>query len=86
MGGALKDVLPEELSRIVIEKVVEIAGIDKALVDELIMGQAKQTTDAPNLARVASLKAGFPIEMPSYTVHRQCASGLQAIINGALQI
>lgn len=86
MGGALKDVLPEELSRIVIEKVVEIAGIDKALVDELIMGQAKQTTDAPNLARVASLKAGFPIEMPSYTVHRQCASGLQAIINGAMQI
>lgn len=86
MGGALKDVLPEELSRIVIEKVVEIAGINKALVDELIMGQAKQTTDAPNLARVASLKAGFPIEMPSYTVHRQCASGLQAIINGAMQI
>ncbi len=86
MGGALKDVLPEELSRIVIEKVVEIAGIDKALVDELIMGQAKQTTDAPNLARVASLKAGFPIEMPSYTVHRQCASGLQSIINGAMQI
>lgn len=86
MGGALKDVLPEELSRIVIEKVVEIAGIDKALVDELIMGQAKQTTDAPNLARVASLKAGFPIEMPSYTVHRQCSSGLQAIINGAMQI
>ncbi len=86
MGGALKDVLPEELSRVVLEKVVEIAGIDKALVDELIMGQAKQTADAPNLARVASLKAGFPIEMPSYTVHRQCASGLQAIINGVMQI
>lgn len=86
MGGALKDVLSEELSRIVIEKVVEMAGIDKILVDELIMGQAKQTTDAPNVARVASLKAGFPIEMPSYTVHRQCASGLQAIINGVMQI
>ncbi len=86
MGGSLKDVLPEELSRIVIEKVVEIAGVDKALVDELIMGQAKQTADAPNLARVASLKAGFPVEMPSYTVHRQCASGLQAIISGVMQI
>ncbi|MDT8285189.1 MAG: beta-ketoacyl synthase N-terminal-like domain-containing protein, partial [Thermovirgaceae bacterium] len=86
MGGSLKEVLPEELSRVVLEKVVEIAGVDKALVDELIMGQAKQTADAPNLARVASLKAGFPVEMPSYTVHRQCASGLQAIISGVMQI
>ncbi len=86
LGGGLKDVLPEDLSKVVLEKVVSEAGIEKAQVDEVILGQAKQTTDAPNIARVASLKSGFPVEMPSYTVHRQCASGLQAIINGAMQI
>lgn len=86
MGGALKDVAPEELCRVVLEGVMQRSGVDKALVDEVILGQAKQTADAPNIARVASLKAGFPVETPSYSVHRQCASGLQAIINGVFQI
>lgn len=86
LGGGLKDVLPEELLKFVLEGVIRESPIEKPQVDEVIMGQAKQTTDAPNIARVASLKSGFPEEMPSYTVHRQCASGLQAIINGVMQI
>lgn len=86
LGGALKDVLPEELLKVVLDGIVLETRIDRAQVDEVIMGQAKQTTDAPNIARVASLKSGFPVEMPSYTVHRQCASGLQAILNGVMQI
>ena len=52
----------------------------------MIIGQAKQSTDAPNLARLALLRAGFPIEVTGYTVHRQCGSGVQAINNGAQQI
>jgi acetyl-CoA C-acetyltransferase len=55
-------------------------------VDEVILGQTKQSADAANLARVASLKAGLPIEVPAYTVMRQCGSGLQAIRNAAHQI
>jgi len=86
LGGGLKDVLPEELLKFVLEGVIRESPIEKPQVDEVIMGQAKQTTDAPNIARVASLKSGFPEEMPSYTVHRQCASGLQAIVNGVMQI
>ena len=50
------------------------------------MGQTKQTTDAPNIARVAALMAKIPEEVPAYTVHRQCASGMQAILNGMQQI
>lgn len=53
---------------------------------KLFLGQGKQSTDTPNLARVASLRAKLPIEIASYTVHRQCGSGLQAINNAALQI
>jgi acetyl-CoA C-acetyltransferase len=83
MGGALKGVQPEDLAKIVIEASVKRAGIDAARLDEVIFGQAKQSTDAANLARVAALRAGIPIEVPAYTVMRQCGSGLQAVNNGA---
>jgi acetyl-CoA C-acetyltransferase len=83
MGGALKNVQPEDLAKIVIEASVRRAGIDAARLDEVIFGQAKQSTDAANLARVAALRAGIPIEVPAYTVMRQCGSGLQAVNNGA---
>ena len=84
LGGALKDVQPEELAKVVITAAVERAGVEPAEVDEVVMGQTKQSADAANLARVAALKAGFPVEVPAYTVMRQCGSGLQAVGN-ALQ-
>ena len=84
LGGALKDVQPEDLAQVVITAAVERAGIEPASVDEVVMGQTKQSADAANLARVAALKAGFPVEVPAYTVMRQCGSGLQAVGN-ALQ-
>lgn len=56
------------------------------MIDEVIAGQTKQTTDAPNIARVAALMAKIPEIVPAYTVHRQCASGMQAIMNGMQQI
>lgn len=86
LGGALKDVLPEELGEIIIKAVLEKSGLEKDTVDEVILGNTKQTSDAPNLARVAALKAGLPERIPAYTVHRQCASGMQAIINAVWQI
>lgn len=86
MGGALKSVEVDHLAARVIAEVLARTGIDGAVVDEVIMGQAKQSTDAPNMARVALLRAGLPVEVPAYTVHRQCASGLQAINNAAQQI
>lgn len=88
MGGGISTVLPEDLSSRVLQVVMEKAGLTErqSLIDEVILGQTKQTTDAPNIARVAALKAGIPEEVPAYTVHRQCASGLQAVINGVWQI
>jgi acetyl-CoA C-acetyltransferase len=86
LGGALRDVQPEELARVVITAAVERAGVEPADVDEVVVGQTKQSADAANLARVAALKAGFPVSVPAYTVMRQCGSGLQAVGNAVQAI
>lgn len=86
IGGALKAVPPEALAQTVIEGALGKAGLEPALLDEIILGQTKQSTDAPNIARVAALMAKVPEAVPAYTVHRQCASGLQAILNAVQQI
>lgn len=86
LGGSLKNVLPETLASIVIDEAIARSGFEKGIIDEVIFGQAKQTADAPNIARVAALMAGVPEAVPAYTVHRQCGSGLQAIINAVFQI
>ena len=72
MGWFFRDILAVELARTVLEEAVKRSGIEKSMVDEIILGQAKQSTDAPNIARVAALEGGFPEEVPAYTVHRQC--------------
>lgn len=86
LGGTLGSMSAEALASIVIDGVVKATGIHKSEIDEVICGQAKQSTDAPNIARVASLMSDLPIDMPAYTVHRQCASGMQAILNAVMQI
>ena len=82
LGGSLKNVQPEKLLETVFTAAIERAHLDANAIDEVIAGQTKQSTDAPNIARVAALMAKIPEELPAYTVHRQCASGMQAIWNG----
>ena len=86
IGGALKDVQPDDLAVAVIKAALERARVEPGAVDEVIIGQAKQSADAANVARVAALRAGLPVEVPAYTVMRQCGSGLQAVNNGAQAI
>ncbi|MFP3845620.1 thiolase family protein [Priestia filamentosa] len=86
LGGALENVPADFLAAAVLDEVVKRADIPKEMIDEVIMGQAKQSADASNLARIASLRAGFPVEVPGYTIHRQCGSGVQAINSASQQI
>jgi acetyl-CoA C-acetyltransferase len=86
IGGTLKDTQPEVLLKIAMDGAIEKAGISKEIVDEVIAGQAKQSTDQPNIARLTSLMLGIPEATPAYTVHRQCASGMQAMLSGIQQI
>ncbi|WP_104168073.1 acetyl-CoA C-acyltransferase [Arthrobacter sp. SX1312] len=80
-GGALSSVRPDDLAALVLSAVVQRAGLDPATVDEVILGNANGAGEENrNVARLASLLAGFPDSVPGITVNRLCASGLSAII------
>ena len=85
-GGSLKDIDSGRLASIVIEEAIKRANIEPTLVDEVIMGEVRQTTESSNVARVAALRAGVPVTVPAFTVNRLCASGMQAIVSGIQQI
>jgi acetyl-CoA C-acetyltransferase len=81
LGGTLGNVPVDELSHGVIKELMKRGSFDPSEVKQVIWGHAKQSSDTPNLARLISLQAELPIEVPAYTVHRQCGSGMQAVIN-----
>jgi len=79
-NGALHDVHPVLLAAHVLREVTGRVNLDPALVDDVIFGCVTQTGEqASNIARQAVLAAGFPVEVPSVTVDRQCGSSQQAI-------
>jgi acetyl-CoA acyltransferase len=79
-GGALKDVHPVVLAAMALRELVRRAGIEPAIVEDVVMGCVSQVGEQSlNIARNAVLQAGFPIEVPATTVDRQCGSGQQAI-------
>src|SRR3989440_6853724 len=86
-GGQLKDVRPDDLAAIVLKEACGRAGIKPAEVDDVILGCANQAgEDNRNVARMALLLAGFPVEVPGQTVNRLCGSGMQATIAAAREI
>jgi acetyl-CoA acetyltransferase len=68
-----------DLGRSAVNALIAKTGIDPAIVDETIFGCVCQPADAPNIARVIALRAGIPESQPALTVHRNCASGLEAL-------
>jgi acetyl-CoA C-acetyltransferase len=85
-GGTLKDMRAHQLGVVVMNEAVERAGIAKSDVDEIIMGDCGQAADEANTARTAGLVAGFPVEVPAYTIQKQCSSSMQALISARHQI
>lgn len=85
-GGVFKDLLPTDLIVPVLEEAVKRSQIEKDEVNEVILGHCIQRTDIPNTARTAALLAGFPHTTTGFTIQRQCASGMQAVISAAMQI
>ena len=83
-GGALASVRPDDLAAAAIRAVVDRSGIDAALIEDVILGCANQAgEDNRNVARMALLLAGLPVEIGGLTVNRLCGSGLQAINSAA---
>ena len=86
-GGALAGVRPDDLAATVLEGVVARSGIDAAIIDDVILGCANQAgEDNRNIARMALLIAGLPVEVAGQTVNRLCGSGLQAVASAAQAI
>ena len=86
-GGSLANVRPDDLAAIPIKAVVERSGVDPAAIDDVILGCANQAgEDNRNVARMALLLAGLPVDVPGQTVNRLCGSGLQAAASAAQAI
>lgn len=87
LGGALASVRPDDLAALVIKAIIERNKLDAALVEEVYFGCANQAgEDNRNVARMAALLAGLPVEVGGVTVNRLCASGLNAINQAARAI
>ncbi|MCK1993898.1 thiolase family protein [Peribacillus muralis] len=79
-NGVLKDIRPDDLAGEVLKRLIAKVDIDPALVDDVILGCVSQSGEqAGDIARVAALIAGYPIEVPGTTIDRQCGSSQQAV-------
>jgi acetyl-CoA C-acetyltransferase len=86
-GGVFKDLRAPSLTVPVMQELIRRSGIDAAIIDDVIWGCCYQRTkDETNLARVAALQAGIPIEVPAITVHRTCTSAMSSLVFGAQAI
>ena len=87
-GGGLARVRSDDLATLVIKTIVERnKQIDKSLIEDVIMGCTNQAgEDNRNVARMALLMAGLPVEVGGVTINRLCASGLQAVMDAARAI
>jgi acetyl-CoA C-acetyltransferase len=85
-GGAFRTLTAQHLAALVFKEVIDRTGIDPKLFDDVILGCIGQQSDAPNIGRVAALMAGVPVNVPGFTVQRNCVSGMQSITGAAQAI
>lgn len=85
-GGALKKLTAHDLGAHIAKEVVFRSGIDPEHISEVIVGNVAQPAEAANIARVIALKAGLPEKIPAFTVHRNCASGMEAMTSAVSKI
>ena len=85
-GGAFQSVHPAELGAIAVRAALQRATLDADLVDEVLIGHARQAGSGPNPARQVGKRAGIPDSAPAQTLNKACASGMQAIASAAQAI
>jgi acetyl-CoA C-acetyltransferase len=78
-GGSLASLSAADMGVVAAKAAMERAGIETAIVDETIFGNARQAGGGPNVARQISVRSGVPVEVPAYTVNKACASGMKSI-------
>jgi acetyl-CoA C-acetyltransferase len=85
-GGAFRTLSAQHLAALVFREVIERVGIDPLLFDDVVLGCIGQQSDAVNIGRVAALLAGVPVNVPGFTVQRNCVSGMQSITSACQAI
>jgi len=80
-GGAFKTIPAYDLAKLVMQQVIARSGIEPGALDEVVFGNIGQPSEAANIARVSAIYAGIPEHVTAYTVQRNCASGMQAIVS-----
>lgn len=85
-GGVFKNLSASDLGARILKEVILRSEIDAEKIDEVIIGNVAQPADSANISRVIALKAGLPEHIPAFTVHRNCASGMEAFTSAASKI
>jgi acetyl-CoA C-acetyltransferase len=85
-GGVFRDVPAADLAAAVIRELLTRTGVAPEQIDDVLLGQCYPNGEAPGIGRVAALDAGLPISVTGYQLDRRCGSGLQTIINAAMQV
>src|SRR5712691_9179987 len=78
-GTAFRHTPAYELGRVVVAELLSRQDVDPGRLDEVIPGNCAQPAEAANVARVTALRAGVPAQVPGFTVHRNCASGMESV-------
>ncbi|HEX2314539.1 MAG TPA: acetyl-CoA C-acetyltransferase [Thermomonospora sp.] len=85
-GGSLSRLTAADLGEIALRGLLERTGLDPAAVEDVVLGNCHPTSEAPAIGRVVALNAGLPVTVPGMQVDRRCGSGLQAVIQAAMQV
>ena len=85
-GGSLRSLPADRLASTVLQALIGRSGIDPERIDDVVMAQSYSNSEAPCLGRYAALAAGLPVTLAGMTLDRRCGSGLQAVIEAAMQV
>ncbi len=85
-GGVFKEMEADDLGAFAVKELLARIQMPASEIDEVIFGNVIQPPDATNIARIVAVKAGIPVEVPAFTVNRNCASGMEAIVSGMNRI
>ncbi len=85
-GGAFRDLPIEDLGSTVVNAVVEKAGIDPMLIEDMVFAQSYANSETPCIGRWLALSAGLPVEVPGLQLDRRCGGGLQSIATAAMMV
>jgi acetyl-CoA C-acetyltransferase len=85
-GGSLKSLTAADLGEIALRGLLARTGLDPAVVDDVVLGHCYPNGEAPAIGRVVALNAGLPVTVPGMQVDRRCGSGLQSVLQAAMQV